>query len=382
MKIIDYKLYTVKPRWIFLKMVTEDGYEGWGEIISGTRTQTVVAGASEMCRRIIGMDAETIEDTWQMLYRHFFRGGPISMTVISGIEMALWDLKGKRLKTPIYNLLGGKVRDKLKMYSWIGGDRPKDILEQAKIRYELGFRAIKMNATEELHYVDSYSKIVEVLERVQVIRDYFGYEMEIAVDFHGRVHKPMAKILIHELNAYKLMFVEEPLLPEHNDVLEKIYPHAQMPIAAGERLYSRWDFKALIASGNVDIAQPDVALTGGIFESRKIAAMAEAYDMGIAPHAPYGPISLAATFQMDACTPNVFIQEQSLNIHYNSGKYDLFDFVKNKEIFEFTDGFAAIPSGHGLGIELDSDLIAEVSKEGLEWSNPTWRNEDGTLAEW
>jgi len=382
MKIKDYKLFTVKPRWIFLKITTDDGYEGWGEVVSGTRTRTIVEGAKEMCDRVIGFNSDEIENIWQFLYRHFFRGGPIAMSIISGIEMALWDIKGKKLETPVYNLLGGKVRDRLKVYSWVGGDRPNEVLEQVDERYKLGFRAVKMNGTEELHYIDSFNKVNQVIERVSGIREKYGYEMDIAVDFHGRVHKPMAKVLINELAPFKLMFIEEPLLPENNDVLKHIYPLATMPIATGERLYSRWDFKSLLSDGFVDIIQPDVALAGGIFESRKIAAMAESFDIGVAPHAPYGPISLAATFQLDACTPNVFIQEQSLRIHYNEGEFDLLDFVKNKEIFDFKDGYANIPTGNGLGIELDENLIEEVSKEGLYWRNPLWKNYDGTIAEW
>lgn len=304
------------------------------------------------------------------------------MTIISGIEIALWDIKGKQLGVPIYELLGGKVRDSLKVYSWIGGDRPNDVLEQAKIKYDSGFRAVKMNGTEELHYIDTYKEVDELLDRVEILRSHFGDDIDIAVDFHGRVHKPMAKVLINELKPYRLMFIEEPLLPEHNDSLENLYSIASMPIATGERLYTRWEFKDVISKGVVDIVQPDVILTGGILETRKIAAMAEAYDIGVAPHAPYGPIALAATFQVDACTPNVFIQEQSLNIHYNAGKIDLLDFVKNKEIFNFKNGFAEIPHLPGLGLELEEDLINDISKEPLNWSNPWWKNYDGTIAEW
>ncbi len=382
MKIVSYEIFPVKPRWIFLKLQTESGIVGWGEVISGTRTKTVVTALSEMCERIIGMDSEKIEDIWQYLYRYFFRGGPVTMTVISGIEIALWDIKGKRYNTPIYNLLGGKVRDSLKVYSWIGGDRPSDVLKEAQDKVNSGFKAVKMNATEELHYVDSYVKVQEVVDRVKVIREEFGYDVDIAVDFHGRVHKPMAKVLIHALQPYNLMFIEEPLLPENSELLSTLSHLSATPFATGERAYTRWGFKQLITSGAVDIIQPDVSLTGGILEMRKIGAMAEAFDIAMAPHAPYGPISLAATFQVDACTPNVFIQEQSLGIHYNKGDIDLLDFVLNKEIFNYEDGFVKIPTGPGLGLDLDEDKIRKISEEGLEWRNPSWRNYDGTIAEW
>jgi len=377
----DFEIYTIKPRWIFLKIVTEDGLIGWGEMISGTRTETIVYGAKEMCNRIIGLNSEEIEDIWQYLYRYFFRGGPVQMTILSGIEMALWDIKGKRYNTPVYNLLGGKCRSKLKVYSWIGGDRPSEVAKAAIQCQKAGFHAVKMNGTEEMHYVDSYRKVEQVIERVESIREAVGYDLDIAVDFHGRVHKPMAKVLIEALEPYHLMFIEEPILPENNSHLQLLYQLTTTPIATGERLYTRWEFKDILAKGCVDVIQPDVALTGGILESKKIAAMAEAFDIAVAPHAPYGPISLAATFQLDACCPNVFIQEQSLGIHYNKS-YDLLDFVKNKEIFYYNNGFANIPNGPGLGIEIDEEMVKKVSQEGLEWRNPTWRNYDGTFAEW
>lgn len=381
MKITDIKVYTVKPRWIFVKISTDEGIDGWGEMISGTKTDTVVAGAYEMGKRIIGRNPFEIERIWQELHRSFFRGGPINGTIISGIEMALWDIKGKALNVPVYELLGGAVRDRIMVYSWIGGDRPDDVVREAIDRRDRGFKAIKMNATEELHYIDSFDKIQAVVDRVKAIRDAVGFELSIGVDFHGRVHKPMAKVLAKELEPYKLMFLEEVVLPENEEAFREVANHTSTPLATGERLYTRWEFKNLLKEGVIDIIQPDVALCGGILETRKIAAMAEAFDVGVAPHAPYGPIALAATLQLDVCTPNVFIQEQSLGIHYNKG-FDLLDFVKNKEIFQYKDGFLDIPTKPGLGIEINEELVEKVSAEGLYWTNPQWKNYDGTIAEW
>ncbi|MBM6615240.1 galactonate dehydratase [Desemzia sp. RIT804] len=381
MKITDIKVYKIKPRWIFIKISTDEGIDGWGEMISGTKTETVVAGAYEMGKRIIGRNPFEIERIWQELHRSFFRGGPINSTIVSGIEMALWDIKGKFFNTPVYELLGGAVRDNIKVYSWIGGDRPSEVVEQAMDRKNRGFNAIKMNGTEELHYIDSYKKIEAVIERVGSIRDKLGFDMEIAVDFHGRVHKPMAKVLAKELEQFKPMFLEEVVLPENEEAFAEIAQHVATPLATGERLNSRWQFKNIFKEGVIDIIQPDVALVGGILETRKIAAMAEAYDMAVAPHAPYGPIALAATLQVDACTPNVFIQEQSLGIHYNKG-FDLLDFVHNKEVFQYKDGFVDLPTKPGLGLELNEELIEDISQEGLVWTNPQWKNYDGTIAEW
>lgn len=381
MKISDFVVYKVKPRWIFIKINTDEGISGWGELVSGTKTETVVAGVKEMCSKLIGKNPFEIERIWQRLHRSFFRGGPINGTAISGIEMALWDIKGKALNLPVYELLGGAVRDKIKVYSWIGGDRPSDVVAMAQKRWDKGFRAVKMNATSEMHYIDSLEKVDAAVERVASIREKFGNAMSIGIDFHGRVHKPMAKVLAKVLEEYHPMFIEEPVLPENEEYFAQIANEVSTPIATGERLYTRWGFKNIFKQGAVDIVQPDISLCGGLLEERKIAAMAEACDMAVAPHAPYGPVALAATFQVDACTPNVFIQEQSLGIHYNQG-FDLLDFVKNKEIFQYKDSFVDIPKGPGLGIEMDEDKIKEVAQEGLVWSNPSWVNYDGTIAEW
>lgn len=381
MKISDITVYKVKPRWIFVKISTDEGIDGWGEMISGTKTETVVAGAYEIGNRLIGRNPFEIERLFQEMHRSFFRGGPINGTIVSGLEMALWDIKGKAFNVPVYELLGGAARDNINVYSWIGGDRPSEVAEQAQDRFDRGFTAVKMNATEELHYIDSYKKVDEVVERVASIRERFGDAMDIGVDFHGRVHKPMAKVLAKALEPFHPMFLEEVVLPENEEHYKEVADAVAVPLATGERLYTRWQFKNIFKQGAIDIIQPDVALCGGILETRKIAAMAEAHDMAVAPHAPYGPVALAATLQVDSCTPNVFIQEQSLGIHYNKG-FDLLDFVKNKEVFQYKDGYVDLPSKPGLGLEMDEDRIKEISQEGLVWTNPQWKNYDGTIAEW
>lgn len=382
MKITKIELFRVKPRWIFAKLTTDEGISGWGEMISGTKTETVVAGAYELGNRVLlGRDPFEIERLWQEMHRSFFRGGPINGTIVSGFEMALWDIKGKALQVPVWQLLGGKARDRIRVYSWIGGDRPDDVVAQAQDRVDKGFTAVKMNATAELNYIDSYEKVEKVVERVASLRKKFGNSLGIGIDFHGRVHKPMAKVLAAALEPYHLMFYEEVVLPENEESFRNVGMQCHTPLATGERLYTRWQFKKLFEEGWIDIVQPDVAMVGGIWETRKILAMAEAYDVAGAPHAPYGPVALAATLQVDACTPNVVIQEQSLGIHYNQG-FDLLDFVKNKDIFYYENGFVKVPEKPGLGIEMDEDMIRRISQEGLVWTNPSWKNEDGTIAEW
>lgn len=381
MLITSVEVYKVKPRWIFLKLNTDEGISGWGECVGGTRTETVVSCIKEVAAYLIGKNPLDIEAHFQLMYRFFFRGGPIHMTAVSGLETALWDIKGKYHNMPVYDFLGGKAREKIMVYSWIGGDRPCDTGKEALDRKEKGFKAVKLNALAEMHYIDSHKKIDAVLENMQAIRTAVGYDLEVGIDFHGRVHKAMAKVLAKELEPFKPMFIEEPVLPENEEALKHIASHTTIPIATGERLSSRWDFKHLISAGIVDIIQPDVALSGGILETKKIAAMAEAFDIAVAPHAPYGPIALAASIHVDVCTPNVFIQEQSLGIHYNRG-FDLLDFMKNKEMFQYHDGYVDIPKGPGLGVEIDEEKVKEVSTQDLNWSNPKWKNHDGTMAEW
>lgn len=381
MKITGFKTYQVEPRWLFLKLETDEGICGWGEPVIEGKASTVEACVKEMMPYILGQDPRNIEDIFQILYRGaFYRGGAVISSAISGIEQALWDIKGKFYGLPVYEFLGGKCRDNIDVYGWIGGDRPSDVGATAKVQKDHGFTAIKMNATEEMHYIDSYKKIDEVLARVEAIRETCGKYFGIALDFHGRVHKSMAKILAKELDPYRLLFIEEPVLSENYEVFSEIARYTSTPIAAGERLFTRWDFKKIFEQGVLDIIQPDLSHAGGILEVRKISAMAEAYDMTVAPHCPLGPVALAACLQLDACTPNAFIQEQSLGIHYNKGS-DLLDYIKNPQVFEYKDGKVKIPSAPGLGVEVNEELLIEKCNEH-GWKNPVWRNHDGTVAEW
>ena len=382
MKITKFTLYKVPPRWLFLKIDTDEGISGWGEPVVEGRADAVRTAVHEFEKYLIGKDPLRIEDHWQVMYRAgFYRGGPETMSAIAGIDQALWDIKGRYYNAPVYELLGGACRDKLRVYRWIGGDRPSDIREAALEAYGQGYTAIKMNATEELHYIDNFQKIQAVCDRVAAIRDALGYKLDIAVDFHGRVHKPMAKVLAKELDPFHLMFIEEPVLSQNNEALREIARYTSTPIATGERMFTRWDFKNLLEDGYVDIIQPDLSHAGGISECKKIAAMAEAYDVAVAPHCPLGPVALGACIQLDTCTPNAFIQEQSLGIHYNKGG-DLLDYIKDPSIYQYKDGYIDIMQGPGLGVEVNEDALIMASQKAHDWKNPIWRNEDGTVAEW
>ena len=382
MKIKSVNTYLVRPRWGFVEICTDDGLCGWGEAVLEGHAATVQACVEEMSEYLIGADPRRIEDIWTTLYRAgFYRGGGVLMSAIAGIDQALWDIKGKYFNAPVYELMGGACRDRMRVYSWVGGDRPTDVGAAAKERKDAGFTAVKMNATEELQYIDSYEKVDQVLERVAAIRESCGKYFGIAVDFHGRVHKPMAKVLAKKLEEFDPMFLEEPVLCEHMELFKEIADCCNIPIATGERLFTKYDFKRLFASGGVDIIQPDLSHAGGITEVKKIAAMAEAHDVARAPHCPLGPIALASCLQVDATSYNAVIQEQSMGIHYNVGK-SVLDYVKNKEDFAFVDGYVRLPVKPGIGVEVNRELVLAENRTPHSWKNPVWRHRDGSIAEW
>lgn len=382
MKITSINLYLVRPRWCFLEMTTDEGISGWGEPVLEGHADTVKACVEEMKPYLIGEDPSNIEDIWEKLYRAgFYRGGGVLMSAISGIDQALWDIKGKKFGVPAYELMGGKCHSRMRVYSWIGGDRPSDVGAAALERKNAGFTAIKMNATEELQMIDSYEKIDAVLERVAAIREACGKYFGIAIDFHGRVHMPMAKVLAKKLEEFDPMFIEEPVLCENMEYFPEIAAACNIPIATGERLFSKWDFKRLLNTGGVSIIQPDLSHAGGLTEVKKIGSMAEAYDVALAPHCPLGPIALSSCLNVDATCYNAVIQEQSMGIHYNVGE-DVLNYVLNRDDFKFTDGFVELPKLPGLSVEVNKDLVLEEAKTPHQWKNPVWRHEDGSISEW
>ena len=382
MKITRLTTYAVPPRWLFLKIETDEGLIGWGEPVVEGRAHTVATAVNELSDYLVGKDPLQIEKHWQAMYRGaFYRGGPILMSAIAGVDQALWDIKGKYHDAPIHQLLGGQVRDRIKVYAWVGGDRPADIVSSAQNAVNEGFSATKMNLTEELQVIDHLSKIDDAVERIASLRGAVGNKLDIAVDFHGRVHAPMAKVLIKAIEPYNPMFIEEPVLSEQLETMAQLRRNTHIPIATGERLYSRFDYKNLFTLGAADIIQPDVSHAGGITECKKIAAMAESWDLALAPHCPLGPIALAACLQIDAVSQNAFIQEQSQGIHYNQSN-DLTDYLSDPSVLHFSAGYVDIPQGPGLGIEINEDYVIERSKVGHRWHNPLWQHADGSIAEW
>jgi galactonate dehydratase len=380
MKIGRIETFTVPPRWMFVRVESEDGAVGWGEASLEGHAEAVDGAFEALRDRFVGHDPRRIEDIWQVAYRGgFYRGGPVLMSALAGLEQALWDLKGKAVGLPAWEMLGGRVREKIRAYAWIGGDRPHEIAAAAKARADQGFSAIKMNATAELEWIGTPKLFDEVVKRVEAAQD---AGMDVGLDFHGRVHRPMAKQLAKVLEPLGLLFIEEPLLSDNPEGLRQIAELDSTPIALGERLFSRWDFKQFFEMGVVDIIQPDLSHAGGILECRKIAAMAEAYDIAVAPHCPLGPLALASCLQLAACTPNVAIQEISLGIHYNTGGHDLLNFVVDKDVLSPVNGYLPIPEKPGLGITIDEAAVREADKDRHRWRNPVWRLADGSFAEW
>ncbi|CAD6577056.1 MAG: hypothetical protein ASARMPREDX12_008101 [Alectoria sarmentosa] len=379
-KTIEY--FRVLPRWLFVKVCDDQGNYGWGESTLEGHTLAVEGCLDSLRGRFVGYEADDIEHLWQTAYRlGFYRGGPVLMSALSGIDIALWDLKARRLHLPLYQLLGGKVRHKVKVYAWIGGDRPRDVERAAKERMAQGFTAIKMNATEDIDWLDSPRALDSSVERLKIVK---ALGMDAGLDFHGRLHKPMAKQLAKALEPYHPLFIEEPLLSEHPEGIKQLSLLTTIPIALGERLYSRWDVKRFLHDTSVDILQPDISHCGGISELCRIATMAEAYDVAIAPHCPLGPIALAACVQFAMATPNFVIQEMSLGIHYNveAGQYDITNYVKDKSVWNVKDGYVEGLHGEGLGIEVDEEEVREVAKTAPAWTLKGFTGPDGSIREW
>jgi galactonate dehydratase len=382
MKITALKTFVVAPRWLFLKIETDAGLSGWGEPVLEGHAETLAAKIAELADFLIGRDPAQIEDIWQMLYRNgCYRGGPVLMSALSGIDMALWDIKGRALGVPVHALLGGPVRDKIRSYCWIGGDRPNHLIEGARAMQARGYDAVKFNICEELQIVDTYAKVDGIINRLFELRQAVGATMDLAFDFHGRVHAPMARVLLKELEPLRPIFVEDAVVSAMVETMADLARATSIPLCIGERLHSRYDFKQVFERRAAQVINPDTAHVGGISEMVRIGHWAEAYDIALAPHCPLGPIALAACLQVDAVCHNAFIQEQSLGIHYNQGG-DLTDYTLPGHGFILQNGYLSIPTGPGLGIEVDEARVIEAAKTGHRWRAPVWRHADGSIAEW
>lgn len=372
MKIIRLETIHVRPRWLLLRVYTDTGLVGLGESTLEGASLTVEAMLREMTRWLIGQDPRRIEHIWQHLYRGgFYRGGPVHCSALSGIDMALWDILGKSLGVPVHQLLGGRVRDRIRMYAWTDAGTADDYVNSIRdLRVNRSLTAFKYNATGMMRPLSSPAALQAAVDRLAALRETAGPAVDIAADFHGRVTFPDAKRLVKLLEPYQPLFIEEPILPGDADGLREIAESTSIPIAAGERLFTRWQFQELLEKRAVRIVQPDLAHAGGISEVRRIAAMAESRDVLLAPHCPLSPVALAASLQIAATCPNFLIQE-----HVTLGETLL------TEPFVLESGYLRMSDRAGLGIELDEGKLAAERFDGV-WDNPRFTAEDGGFAEW
>lgn len=367
LKVTKLETFLVKPRWIFLKVHTDAGIVGLGEPLLEGRAKTCAEAVNEIAPYLVGKDPRRVVHHWQAIYRHaFYRGGPILTSALSGIDQALWDIKGKALGVPVYELLGGPTRSRIKVYG--RASRPKDVQR----RVQEGFTSLKTGVAKErpARIVETPGFVKYAAERFASLREAAGPDIDIAIDFHGAISPQTAKLLIKALEPYQPFFIEEPVQCQNVDVMAEIARGTFLPIATGERIFTKWGFREILEKGAASILQPDLCHAGGITEVRLIAGMAEAYYAVIAPHNPMGPISLASGLQMAASIPNFLCQEQaSLGVGYL------------KKPFEVKDGYIPLPTGPGLGIELDEEQLAD--KIDHDWRNPeTYDDDDGSVVDW
>lgn len=380
MKITKLTMYHVEPRWMFLKVETDEGICGWGEPVLEGRSTVVQEAVNVLSNYIVGKDPFDIENLWQHMYRGgFYRGGAILCSAISGIEQALWDIKGKALGVPVWQLLGGKCRDKIMMYAHITpvtNPSIEELVSRAKMHVEHGFKALKTCVDYPYEPLDSKARIDAYVKKFAAIREAVGDDIHIAIDFHGRLTPAMAKIMCRELEPYYPMFIEEPVLPENFDEMKEVAKSTTLPIATGERLFTTWGFNQIMKSNCIQVVQPDLCHTGGILQAYKISAMAANNYMSVAPHNPLGPISLSACLQLDTCIPNFLAQEHpTLENGHDLGK----EFFK--EPLEIKDGYIDIPTKPGLGFEVIEEAVKEHAYNGY-WINDIGYLKDGTMGEW
>ncbi|MEB8336927.1 galactonate dehydratase [Streptomyces endophyticus] len=381
MKITRVETFALPPRWLFCRIETDDGTVGWGEPVVEGRAATVRTAVHELAEYLIGQDPLRVEDHWQVMSKgSFYRGGPVLSSAVAGLDQALWDIVGKALGAPVHVLLGGPVRERVRAYSWVGGDEPAEITDAVAAQVEAGFTAVKMNASGRMNRLATRADVDLVVERAAAAREVLGPDRDFAVDFHGRFNVANAGRVLPELAPLHPLFVEEPVLPEYTHRLADVVAASPVPIATGERLFSRTDALPALQAG-IAVLQPDLSHAGGISEVRRMASLAETFDVLLAPHCPLGPISLAASLQVAFATPNFLIQEQSIGIHYNDGA-EVLDYVVDPEVFRFDAGHIRRPLAPGLGIEVDEKAVRRADGKAPDWHNPVWRHADGSFAEW
>ncbi len=355
MKITDIRTFVVdcfRTNWIFVKVYTDEGVDGVGEGTLEYKEKAFQGAVEHIRDAVTGLDPRNIEKLWHDTYRDaYWRGGPVLMSALSAVDIALWDILGKSLGVPVYQLLGGKVRDKARIYvnGWFAGARePEQFAEKAKIAVQRGVTAMKWDPFGKSYLQISHADLDRALRCVDAVRQAAGPGVDLLIEGHGRFDLPTALKIARELEPFRPMFFEEPVPPDDLAALKAVHDRSPVAIAAGERLYTRWDYRRLFDLMAADYLQPDVSHAGGIMELKKIAAEAECRGLPFAPHNPSGPVANAATLQLAACCPNFCI----LEIMYDDVEWraDVTD-----ESLTYRDGCIDIPDRPGLGIEIDEE---------------------------
>lgn len=355
MKITDIKTFVVdcfRTNWVFVKVYTDSGIDGVGEATLEYKEKALLGAVEHIKEYLKGQNPLDIEKHWHNIYRDaYWRGGAVLMSALSAVETALWDILGKHLNVPIYQLLGGKVNEKVRIYvnGWFAGAKtPEEFGEKAKIAAERGVTAMKWDPFGKSYLEISNKDLTNALECVDAVRSAVGNKVDLLIEGHGRFNIPTGIKIAKELEPFKPMFFEEPVPPDNLDALKAVRDKSPVAISAGERLYTRWDYKKMFDIMAADYIQPDISHAGGIMELKKIAAEAECRYIPFAPHNPSGPVANAATLQFAATCPNFSI----LEIMYSDVGWR-----KNvvNENLEYSNGYMKIPDKPGLGIEIDED---------------------------
>jgi galactonate dehydratase len=393
LKIERIEVVQVPPRWGLLRILAANGLEGYGEFTVEGQLDSTEALVKELSAHFIGQDARDVKRLARGCYdQSFYHGGPHYMSALGGIEIALWDVFGKAVNLPIHRLIGGKVRDRVKVYRWAGGNNnaPGAAAEEAARVVSEGAKAIKMNACPPLAPIDTYGGIRAAADRARAVRDAVGPDVDIAFDFHGRCNVPMARRLARELEAADPLFYEEPVRPDYNRWLPEIAGITHVPIATGERMYTVAEFSDVAANKGAHILQPDVVHVGGISNALEVAALAEANGIALAPHCPLSPIAFMACLQVVAQSRAGWILEWSKGIHYNAsgatGEVDPWlRYVEEADwpLFDLdAAGHLQVPERPGLGVRMNWKEIQEASKLGVVWRDENMCLPDGTRANW
>lgn len=381
MKITRVETFIVPPRWLLVRIETDNGFVGWGEPGLEGFSDLSRAAVEHMAEYLVGKDPLQIERHWQVMSKTgMYRGGPVLGTAVAGIDQALWDIAGKVAGLPVYQMIGGPARDRVRMYGWVGGDEPDELAEAISAQLEKGFTAVKMNASGKMRMSPTVDDIKGVATRLQVAREVLGEHRDVAVDFHGRFTLAGSIRALRVMEEFDPLFAEEPVLPEHAHRIGDVVRQTSIPIAMGERLYSRHEFLPAL-QGGVRIIQPDLSHAGGITEVRKIAALAEVYDVAVAPHCPLGPLAVASCLTIGFSTQNHLIQEMSLGIHYNAG-LELYEYLEDPTDLEIKNGYIEKFTKPGLGVEINEAAVRTADKKGTRWRAPVWFHSDGSFAEW